>query len=29
MTLKIYNKPDKRKAKDYKLREHQANFKNT
>lgn len=33
MTVKIYNQPDKRKAKDYRLREHfnneQANFKNT
>lgn len=29
MTVKIYNQPDKRKAKDFRLREHQANFKNT
>lgn len=29
MTVEIYNQPDKSKTKDYRLREHQANFKNT
>lgn len=29
MTVKIYNQPDKREAKDYRLREYEANFKNT
>lgn len=29
MTVKIYNQPGKTEAKDYRLRELQANFKNT